>query len=405
MLGYTARSLIFENLLRSPVPWLSLILANSVAAAHGAGRGEGDPSTERRMVATRASGPIVLDAVFDEQDWIRSSVANHFIQSDPQEGEPATYDTEVRVLYDDENLYIGMVALDKEPDKLVVNDLRRDFTTRSGDTFGIILDTFHDHRNGYMFQTNPRGAKWDAQFFNEGRELNRDWNGVWHVAARTTGDGWVAEIAIPFTTLRFKRAPVQSWGLNFMRRIRRLNEDSHWSPIPRIHRSSRVSLAGNLEDLRDLSPGADIKVTPFLTGEVSQSGEAPAEGDFDGGVDAKLAVGTGLTMDLTLNTDFSQVEADQQQVNLTRFSLFFPEKRDFFLENSGIFRFGPPPGRAGPAVSIAVRHIRRQLGLSGRAEPGGGSAALLQPPRRLVRGRRPRSRARGRPSDGPPGPL
>ena len=220
--------------------------------------------------------------------------------------------------------------------------MTRDFNARAGDVFGIILDTFHDERNGYMFETSPAGAKFDAQFVNEGREFNRDWDGVWHVQSRVTETGWVTEIAIPFKTLRFNDDESQTWGVNFLRRNRRLNEDSFWAPIPRIHTFARVSLAGTVEELRGLRARRDLKVTPYLTGDLTREGTASTEGNIDGGIDAKLAVGSGLRLDLTLNTDFSQVEADVQQINLTRFSLFFPEKRDFFLENSGIFRFGPP---------------------------------------------------------------
>jgi hypothetical protein len=299
-------------------------------------------ATPRRLSALRTHHPIVIDGSMDEPAWDEASHASGFIQSEPREGEPASFDTEVRVLYDDEYLYLGVLALDAEPDRLTVNDITRDFNTTSGDAFGVVLDTFMDHRNGYIFQTNPRGAKYDAQFFNEGDEYNENWDAVWHVASARVERGWTTEIAIPFKTLNFQDQPVQSWGINFLRRIRRLNEDSYWSPVPRIHRLPRVSLAGTLEDLRDLEPGRSINVTPYVSGDLSQSGLSAAEGDLDGGGDAKLGVGTGLTLDLTVNTDFSQVEADVQQVNLTRFSLFFPEKRDFFLENSGIFRFGPP---------------------------------------------------------------
>ena len=297
---------------------------------------------ERRLVAKRASDTINIDAFLDEADWVDAPLATGFIQNDPREGEPATHQTEVRILYDDDNFYFGVVAHDDEPDRLIVNDLTRDFNARAGDVFGIILDTFHDERNGYMFETSPVGAKFDAQFVNEGLEFNRDWDGVWHVQSRVTETGWVTEIAIPFKTLRFNDDESQTWGVNFLRRNRRLNEDSFWAPIPRIHTFARVSLAGTVEELRGLRARRDLKVTPYLTGDLTREGTASTEGNIDGGIDAKLAVGSGLRLDLTLNTDFAQVEADVQQINLTRFSLFFPEKRDFFLENSGIFRFGPP---------------------------------------------------------------
>ncbi len=296
---------------------------------------------ERRLSAKRAAGPIRIDGELDEADWKGAPLATHFIQNEPREGEPATYETEVWFLYDEQNLYFGVVAHDAEPDKIIVNDLTRDFNTRSGDIFGLVLDTFHDERNGFMFETNPAGAMFDAQFVNEGREFNQNWDGVWYVKSRVTESGWVTEMAIPLKTVRFQDVERQTWGLNFVRRTRRLNEDSYWAPLPRIHRFTRLSLAGTLEDLEGLSPRRDIKVTPYGKVDVNDAADLSTDSDLDAGVDAKVGIGTGLRLDLTLNTDFSEVEADVQQINLTRFNLFFPEKRDFFLENSGIFRFGP----------------------------------------------------------------
>jgi hypothetical protein len=351
---------------------------------------------ERRLVAKRATGAIEVDGDLSETDWRSAPVATHFIQNDPREGEPATFDTEVRFLYDDDNLYFGVLAHDTEPAKIIVNDLTRDFNTRSGDVFGLVLDTFHDERNGFMFETNPAGAKFDAQFVNEGREFNQNWDGVWYVKSQVTAAGWVTEMAIPLKTVRFQDLERQTWGLNFVRRTRRLNEDSYWAPLPRIHRFTRLSLAGTLEDLEGLQPRRDIKVTPYAKGDVTDAAALATDGDFDAGVDAKVGVGTGLRLDLTLNTDFSEVEADVQQINLTRFSLFFPEKRDFFLENSGIFRFGPAQdqrlsnfqasfGSAGASSNLRGGQSRgedllfffsRRIGLSDEGQPipviGGG---------------------------------
>ena len=322
---------------------------------------------ERRLTAVRTKARIVLDGSLDERDWREAPAAKNFIQSDPHEGEPATFDTEVRILFDDQNLYIGMNAYDDEPDKLIIRDRTRDYNTRSVDSFLITLDTFNDRRNSYMFQTNPAGAKYDNQLFNEGQESNRDWDGVWHVVTRIVATGWKAEIAIPFKTLRFSNDAIQTWGINFGRRNRRINEDSFWSPIPRIHTMSRVSLAGTLEGLRDLRPGPSVKLTPYFNGAVTEKVQGHQTRDFDAGLDAKIGIGTGLTLDLTINTDFSQVEADLQQVNLTRFSLFFPEKRDFFLENAGIFRFGPPENRQ-------RRTFRSSFGLAAGSSVRGGQS-------------------------------
>src|SRR5437667_4667935 len=223
-----------------------------------------------------------------------------------------------------------------------------------------------------MFAINARGAKWDAQTINEGREINENWDALWEVKARIVETGWYAEIAIPFRTLRFSSADEQTWGVNFQRRIRRRNEDSFWAPLPRIYDLQRVSLAGTLEGLQGARPGNDIRLKPFVLGSAGKSTRADVGTDGNAGLDAKYGVTSSLTWDFTVNTDFSQVEADEQQVNLTRFSLFFPEKRDFFLENSGVFQFGPAPVGVGGrtnALGDNVLFFSRQIGLSSDGEP------------------------------------
>ncbi|OFW13006.1 MAG: hypothetical protein A3H29_13250 [Acidobacteria bacterium RIFCSPLOWO2_02_FULL_67_21] len=301
---------------------------------------------ERRLPAVRAAGSITLDGRLDEPAWLDAPMATNFIQNDPREGDPATFDTEVRVLYDDEALYFGIFARDDEPGRIIVSDIDKDFDTNRSDGFRIALDTFHDQRNGYQFATNPAGAKWDAQMANEGRENNVNWDGIWDVTTTVGETGWTAEIRIPFRTLKFTNSDIQTWGVNFERKIRRLNEDSYWSPLPRIYDLQRVSLAGSVDGLRGLRPGMNLRVKPSAVTSSNTVGGAKATGDFDMGVDVKYGVTSGLVWDFTVNTDFSQVEADEQQINLTRFSLLFPEKRDFFLENSGIFQFGGS-GRGG----------------------------------------------------------
>ena len=293
----------------------------------------------RRLEVARARGAIRLDGVLDDEPWVDAPMAHDFIQNDPREGMPATYDTEVRVVYDDDALYFGVFAKDDQPGRIIVSDLKKDYNVDTSDGFRVVLDTFRDGRNGYVFAINPAGARWDAQMANEGRESNANWDGIWDVATRITETGWYAEIRIPYQTIRFS-GEMPTWGINFQRKIRRLNEDSYWSPIPRIWDLDRVSLAGTLEGTRGLRPGKDLRVKPYALSSSNTVAGRGTAGDFDAGLDVKYGVTTGLTLDLTVNTDFSQVEADEQQINLSRFSLFFPEKRDFFLENSGIFQFG-----------------------------------------------------------------
>jgi Domain of unknown function (DUF5916)/Carbohydrate family 9 binding domain-like len=328
---------------------------------------------DRKLPASRATSRIELDGRLEEPAWAVAPVAKDFIQNDPREGEPATFDTEVRMVYDDDALYIGVFAKDDQPSNIIVSELRKDFNTGNSDSFIVIIDTFKDERNGYQFAVNPAGAKFDAQMSNEGRENNGNWDGVWDVRTRVAEDGWYAELRIPFRTLKFSPAVQQTWGINFQRRLRRLNENSFWSPLQRIHGLSRVSMAGTIEGLQGIEPGNNLRIKPYALGSSSRVGRDSNKGDFDAGFDVKYGLTSGLTWDFTVNTDFSQVEADEQQINLTRFSLFFPEKRDFFLENSGIFQFGVGSagagggggggGRQNPSQDM-ILFFSRRIGLS-----------------------------------------
>ena len=333
---------------------------------------------ERQLQVIRAAGKITVDGVLDEQAWTDAPVARDFIQNDPREGQPATFDTDVRVIYDDDAIYFGVFAKDAEPRRIVVNDLKKDYNTDSSDGFRIILDTFHDERNAYQFATNPAGAKWDAQMTNEGRENNANWDGIWDVKTRITELGWYAEFRIPFRTLKFTSAEMQTWGINFERKLRRLNEDSYWSPLPRIYDLTRVSLAGTASGMLGLRQGRNLRIKPFAASTSSAVAGRPTDGKMDAGVDLKYGVTTGLVWDFTVNTDFSQAEADEQQINLTRLNLLFPEKRDFFLENSGIFAFGGggrnnggnQGGGQNPNAQFGNQlFFSRRIGLSENGEP------------------------------------
>jgi len=338
---------------------------------------------DRRLKATQAQGPITLDGKLDEPSWAAAPLATNFVQNDPREGEAATYETEVRLLYDNRAIYIGVFAKDPEPAAIIVNELRKDFNTGTADGFQVVIDTFLDERNGYQFAINPGGAKWDSQMSNEGRDQNANWDGIWDVGTRIGEDGWYAEIEIPFKTLKFGPEALQNWGINFQRRLRRKNENSYWSPLRRIHQLSRVSMAGTYEGLQGLRPGANVRVKPYALANLNKLAGVSLDKDYDAGIDVKYGVTSGLTWDFTVNTDFSQVEADEQQVNLTRFNLFFPEKRDFFLENSGVFQFGSGNTGGGGgggggggrqnASQDMIFFFSRQIGLS----PNGDAIPLL----------------------------
>lgn len=293
------------------------------------------------LTAAQVIQPIQLDGLLDDAVWRTASPATGFVQAEPREGQPASERTEVWVAYDDENLYVAAYLHDSQPDALVVNDIRKDFEQESQDVFAVILDTFADRRNGYVFMTNPAGARGDMQVANEGREVNENWDAIWSVETRRVADGWTVEMEIPFRALRFDLETVDQWGVNFSRRIRRNNEIAYWAPVPRAYDLMRLSLAGDLLALPSAAAGRDLRVKPFvLAGTVRETGDEGFDGRQEFGVDVKYGLTRSLTLDITANPDFAQVEQDEQQVNLTQFSLFFPEKREFFLENSGLFFVG-----------------------------------------------------------------
>ncbi len=330
----------------------------------------------RAVFATEAPR---IDGVLDESVWASANPIEQFIQQEPNQGQPATDRTEVRVLYDQGHLFIGVRAYASLP--VAATEMRRDADRLfDEDNFQVILDTFHDSRNAFMFLTTPLGAKLEQQIFDEGEgggrgttaNVNRNWDGVWDAAARTTPDGWTAEMAIPVNTLRFAKRDEQVWGINFQRHIRRKNEMVFWAPIPRAYSLTRVSLAGELTGLRGLSLGWDLKLKPFLIGGVRDVRTSATRGSTsairDLGLDARYGVTPGLNLDVTVNTDFAQVEVDEQQVNLTRFGLFFPEKRDFFLENSNLFTVGTGSSFTSTPVQTDLFFSRR-IGLSDAGTP------------------------------------
>ncbi|MEX2284072.1 MAG: DUF5916 domain-containing protein [Gemmatimonadota bacterium] len=324
------------------------------------------PITGRRGPPT-ASAQLVeaaprIDGKLDEEAWQRAPLLNGFVQREPMEGEPASERTELRILYDRHALYIGAWLFDREPDGIVFGETRRDAELNDSDALLLILDTYLDRQNGFVFGTTPAGIEYDGQVTREGQAaagvgtpglnqrqqsgsgggVNKNWDGSWEVATTRDQNGWYAEFRIPFTTLRYARTGPQQWGLNISRRIRRRNEESLWAPIRRQFDLYRVSQAGTIDLEAPLSH--PITLTPYLLAYGRKDYAAGTSTRFDGdaGGDAKIGVSPSLTLDLTVNTDFAQVEVDEQQVNLTRFALFFPEKRPFFLENAGTFSAGTP---------------------------------------------------------------
>ena len=318
---------------------VAAVLTQGVPAPQGPAAPSG---SSRRVTAVEIPrNSITLDGALDEEVWKRAPIAGGFIQTEPATGQPATEATEVRVLFDAGTLYIGAVMHDREPNKLIINDIKKDFVETDQDDFEVILDTYLDRHNGYLFLTNVAGAKGDRQVAGEGREVNGSWDAVWDVKTRRTADGWTAEFAIPLKALRFEPSARATWGVNFLRRIRRKYETDTWAPIPREYNIMRVSLAGDLEGLRLDASSRDLRVKPYgLARSVRGVGEREFTTSGDAGLDVKAALTRSLALDVTVNPDFAQAEADVQTVNLTQFTQFFPEKREFFLENSGTFYVG-----------------------------------------------------------------
>jgi Domain of unknown function (DUF5916) len=330
--------------------------------------------------ATRAGTAIVLDGVLDEGAWASAPVISDFTQSRPDRGYPMTQRTEIRIVYDDAYLYIGGEMWDTEPDRIVIPSLEQDFQSGNSDIFGITLDTFLDRRNAFMFLVNPMGAVKEAQDFDDSRQENAAWEGIFEVRTRIHDKGWSFEWAIPFTTLRFdpRRNP-QDWGMQLMRRIRRNNEEGYWAPLDQRDRIHKMSKAGTLRGLEGIRSGRNLLVKPYALSARADGAAASGDWSGDAGLDVKYGLTPELTMDLTYRTDFSQVEVDQERVNLTRFSLFFPERRDFFTENSGVFSFGDISERnyrSGSSLRNFTLFHSRRIGLtaSGQEVPivGGG---------------------------------
>ncbi|MEY4636953.1 MAG: hypothetical protein RJA55_2751 [Acidobacteriota bacterium] len=322
--------------------------------------------------ALKVTAPPKLDGRLDDPIWQRAAIISGFKQREPEEGRDASEPTAVRIAYDQSHLYIGAVLDDRVPAEIRASELRRDNTLDSDDTFSVLLDTYHDHRNAFVFRVNPRGTRFDALVRNESRFYYADWDEQWTAAATLTETGWSVEMAIPFKILRFTGAAAQTWGLNFERVIKRRNETAYWAGWSRNYAFQNVSQAGHLGGLADIKQAERVRLRPyFLGGADSLDAVATPTGTrriTEFGIDdLKWQATSTLTADLAVNPDFAQTEVDAQQVNLTRFSLFFPEKRQFFIEGAdslrmgvGLLHFGPPP---------LELFYSRNIGLSNQGTP------------------------------------
>ena len=334
------------------------------------------PEPVRAVTAVRLgqADVIRLDGVPDEPIWERVQPATGFLQREPDNGSPATERTEVRIVYDADRLLLSVICHDSEPDRVLANQMQRDRSFETDDRFIWTIDTFLDGRTGYFFEINPAGAMGDGLvdpavdtgFSNDfGVGINRSWDGIWMARVRRTQTGWTAEMEIPFRTVNFDPDGT-AWGINFQRTVRRKNEDSLWVGHARNQGLARMTNAGRVEGMAGMSQGLGLDVKPYAVGNISSApgrGRPDALSTGDVGLDAFYNLTPALRANLSVNTDFAETEVDQRRVNLTRFPLFFEEKRDFFLEGSGFFDFSREPDEA------VVPFFSRRIGLDDRGAP------------------------------------
>lgn len=348
-----------------------------------------DSTGQASVRAIKLAAPLKVDGVLDEDVYKNEASFGGLLQVAPDYGKPETERSEIWITYDDRNIYLTCRCWDSAPpDEWVVNELRRDTGgLRNNEHIGVMFDTFHDRRSGFAFYSNPLGARADYSVVDEGSS-NSDWNPVWTSKSGRFDGGWTIEMAIPFKSLRYRAGTNQVWGMQIRRSIRHKNEWDYLTPVPRIlagpQALNRVSAGGTLVGLDLPEAGRNIEIKPYAVARVATDRVVkPAVNSEFGsefGGDIKYAITPNLTADVTVNTDFAQVEIDEQQVNLTRFSLFFPEKREFFLEGRGIFDFA----RGGSGSSSTNSADTPQLFYSRRIGLNGGSVIPIRAGGRLT---------------------
>ena len=325
-----------------------------------------DAAGRATMRAVRIDQPLRTDGRLDEAVYLNVQPAGGFIQQEPREGEPATEETHMWVFFDETNLYISARCFDSHPERGVVNEMRRDgVLVAQNESFSITFDTFYDRRNGFYFSTNPAGAVRDLTVTDEG-DPNADWNTVWDVKTGTFEEGWTVEMVIPFKSLRYRGAGPQTWGLMVRRVVRWKNETSFITAMPAaygVFAMNYMSLAATLVGLEAPAQSMNLELKPYLVSSLTtdRTSASPFNNRFGGdvGFDFKYGLTRSLIADVTYNTDFAQVEEDLQQINLTRFSLLFPEKREFFLEGEGFFNFGGISTGSGTVAASTVASSAR----------------------------------------------
>ncbi len=287
-----------------------------------------------------SSGDVRVDGILDEPIWSEHPDIGAFVQVEPFPGQPPTEPTRVWVAYDSDTLFLAVHCYDSSPQRILATQMSRDARLFGDDNFEFLLDTFGDGRGAYYFQTNPLGAMVDGRI-SENSFPNTNWDGIWMVKAAIVDDGWTAEFEIPFKTLGF-RPNLDTWGFNAGRRLARVREESRWASASLDIRFNQVSMAGQITGLEGMSQGIGLDIKPYGLIGYNRDMEAEKRTHIlrDGGADIQYRITANLVSSTTFNTDFAETEVDTRQVNLTRFDVFFPEKRAFFLEDAGIFDFG-----------------------------------------------------------------
>jgi uncharacterized protein DUF5916/cellulose/xylan binding protein with CBM9 domain len=327
---------------------------------------------------------IEVDGVLDEECWSEAQIITNFAQRELFNGAPPTEKTQCAVVYTEEIIYIAFWCYDSEPDKIVAKEMKRDFTYWVDDNFEIIFDTFHDKQNGYVFVVNPNGAMADVQVGRDGSEFNKDWNTIWDAEVVRNDQGWFGEIAIPFSSLKFQKKAIQNWGINFERNIRRKQEQLFWQGWSIDYDFEHVSHAGTLQGLENIRGSELVELKPYVLGGLQYNTDESVDDITKIGGDANILITPRLKLQFTANTDFAQVESDRVQINLSRFAITYPEKRNFFLEGKDFFEYeinndsrvfysrkiGYGRDSTGDNVEVPLLGGVRLIGTSGRTNIG-----------------------------------
>ncbi len=294
-------------------------------------------SEPSQIIASPTTEKIKLDGLLNEACWEKALKIDNFTQREQNEGEPATEKTQIAIVYNTNEIYFGIWCFDQEAEKISAQQMSRDFSWGSDDNIEIMVSPFNDNRNGYLFVTNPNGAMADVWIGDEGNSTNKSWNGVWDVAVERNDKGWFIEMVVPFSTLKFKKDSIQVWGINFERNIRRKKEQLLWQGWSRLYELEKISQGGHIVGIQNIKQGTKIELLPYVLGGFEATKENQPDYTKKLGGEINFDITPTLKLNFTINTDFAQVESDRKQINLSRFSVYYTEKRQFFLEGKNYY--------------------------------------------------------------------